>query len=79
MLKKQAKVLSEQQIKAVMSYLENCPRNQLRNQIIFLLSLHGLRSKEIASLEISMLTDSTGELATAISLQDKASRGCRAE
>jgi len=75
MLTKQAKVLSDQQIKAVMKYLESCPRNSLRNQIMFLLSLHGCRSKEIAELQISMITDSNGEIAPAIALQNKASKG----
>lgn len=74
MLSKQAKVLSEQQIKAVLKYLEGT-RNGLRNQVMFLLSLHGLRSKEVAELQISMVTDSEGHLAATISLEDKASKG----
>lgn len=75
MLKKQAKVLSDQQIKAVLSFLESTQRNALRNKVIFLLSLHGLRAKEIANLELSMITNAEGELAHGISLQDKASKG----
>lgn len=75
MLKKQAKVLSDPQIRAVIKYLESCPRNGLRNQLIFLLSLHGLRSKEIAELQVSMVTDSSGGIASSIALHDKASKG----
>lgn len=75
MLKKQAKVLNDQQIKAVLKYLESCPRNSIRNQIMFLLSLHGLRSKEIAELQISMITTSENDVSDTIALQDKASKG----
>ena len=47
-----------------------------RNKVIFLLSVCvGLRAKEIANLELSMITNAEGELADAISLQDKASKG----
>lgn len=74
MLGKQAKILTDQQIKAVFKYLEGS-RNGLRNQVMFLLSLNGLRAKEIAELEISMVTDSEGKIASVISLQDKASKG----
>lgn len=74
MLSKQAKVLSEQQIRAVMKYLEGT-RNGLRNQVMFLLSLHSLRAKEIADLEISMILDSEGKLSEVIRLQDKAAKG----
>lgn len=75
MLKKQAKVLGDQQIKAVLKYLESCPRNALRNQVMFLLSIHGLRAKEIAELQVGMIVDSEGQIADVISLQDKASKG----
>jgi len=75
MLKKQAKILTDKQIKAVLAYLDTTKRNRLRNKVIFLLSLHSLRAKEIADLEISMVLSSNGEIAQAISLQDKASKG----
>ena len=74
MLTKQAKVLSEQQIKAVLKYLAGT-RNGLRNQVMFLLSLHSLRAKEIAHLELEMILDSDGQLSKSIKLQDKASKG----
>ena len=75
MLKKQAKILTDKQIKAVLAYLDTTKRNRLRNKVIFLLSLHSLRAKEVADLEISMVLNSNGEIAQAISLQDKASKG----
>lgn len=71
---KQAKTLTDQQIKAVLGALEQS-RNGLRNKVMFLLSLHGLRSKEVASVEISMITDSSGVLADHITLEDRASKG----
>ena len=50
MLKKQAKILSEQQIKAVLSFLETT-RNAKRDKAIFLLSVYaGLRAKRSATL-----------------------------
>jgi len=75
MLKKQAKVLSQKQVKAVLAYLDSTKRNRLRSKVMFLLSLHGLRSKEIANLELEMITDAEGNISSAISLQDKASKG----
>ncbi len=74
MLGRQAKILSDIQIKAVLGALEGS-RNGLRNQVMFLLSLNGLRAKEIASLEISMITDADGNLSESIALEDKASKG----
>lgn len=75
MLGRQAKILSDMQIKAVLGALEGS-RNGLRNKVMFLLSLNGLRAKEIASLEIAMITDAEGNLADSIALEDKASKGC---
>lgn len=75
MLKKQAKIINDQQVRAVLKFLESYPRNSLRNQVMFLLSLHGLRSKEVANLQIAMVTNSAGEIADVIALEDKASKG----
>lgn len=75
MLKRQAKVLTDAQVKMVLKYLESCDRNALRNQVMFLLTLHGLRSKEVAELQISMVIDAEGAIADVISLEDKASKG----
>ena len=74
MLTKQAKILTDNQIQAVLAGLDDT-RNPLRNKLMFLLSLHGFRAKEVASLEISMVTDAEGQIADAIALEDKASKG----
>jgi len=74
MLGRQAKILSDIQIKAVLGALDGS-RNGLRNKVMFLLSLNSLRAKEIASLEISMITDAEGNLTDQIALEDKASKG----
>lgn len=75
MLGKQAKVLNDQQIKAVLKYLESCKRNSMRNQVMFLLSLNGLRAKEVAELQVSMIITSEGQISDLIALEDKASKG----
>jgi integrase len=74
MLGKQAKTLSDAQIRAILKYLERS-NNPLRDKVIFLLSLHGLRSKEIACLEISMVTTVDGEVSDFIAPEDKAAKG----
>lgn len=74
-LTKQAKTLSKHQQFALLSYLETT-RYAKRNKVIFLLSLRaGLRAKEIASITWGMITDAEGEIANAIKLQNKASKG----
>jgi integrase len=74
-LTKQAKILSETQQKAVLELVKTT-RYPTRNEVIFLLSVDaGLRSKEIAALEWSMITDSSGQLTDQIRLQNKASKG----
>ena len=74
MLGRQAKILSDMQIKAVLGALDGS-RNGPRNKVMFLLSLNSLRAKEIASLELSMITDAEGTLTDQIALEDKASKG----
>ncbi len=72
---KQAKFLSEPQIKATTQYLSTT-RNSLRDAVIFLLSVKsGLRAKEIALLTWQMVTDPEGNIADAIALQNIASKG----
>ena len=72
---KQAKILSEAQIKATTQYL-GTTRNSLRDTVIFLLSVKsGFRAKEIASLTWQMVTDPEGSIADAIALQNIASKG----
>lgn len=74
-LGKQAKVLSDNQQKAVIAFI-SANRSAQRNTIMFLLSVDaGLRAKEIASLEWSMITNGDGSLADVIRLQDKAAKG----
>jgi integrase/recombinase XerD len=74
-LGKQAKVLSETQQKAVISYLGTTNDPQ-RNLVMFLLSVDaGLRAKEIAQLEWSMVTHSDGSVSEAIRLEDRSSKG----
>ena len=72
---KQAKVLSEPQIRTTLQYLSTT-RNSVRDQTMFLLSVKsGLRAKEIASVTWQMVTDPEGCIADAIYLQDIASKG----
>lgn len=74
-LGKQAKILSETQQRAVVAYLAD-KRHPERNIAMFLLSVDaGLRAKELAELEWSMLTDSEGNIADAIRLENRASKG----
>ena len=74
-LGKQAKVLTENQQKAVLGYIAT-RRYPQRNTLMFLLSVDaGLRAKEIALLEWSMITDAQGKLTGEIRLEDSASKG----
>ena len=74
-LKKQAKVLTESQQKQVLAVLAS-RRNAARNTLMFLLSVDGgLRAKEIALLEWTMVLGSDGEIADAIRLEDRAAKG----
>ncbi len=72
---KQAKALSEAQVRTSLSHLA-VTRNPERDTAIFMLSIKaGLRAKEIASLRWSMVTDPEGHVADAMELQDMASKG----
>ncbi len=72
---KQAKILSEAQIRATQQYLATT-RNSLRDTVIFLLSVKsGLRAKEVAFLTWQMVTDPEGSISDAIALQNVASKG----
>ena len=74
-LGKQAKTLTDKQIKFVLSYIADT-RDPLRNKVLFLLSVDAaLRACEIASVEWSMVCDADGELTDEIRLQDKSSKG----
>ena len=72
---KQAKVLNQKQVDAVLHHIGK-RRNGLRNQVIFLLSVRaGLRAKEIAALRWSMVLDASGSVGDAIHLTNQASKG----
>jgi len=74
-LGKQAKTLSKGQQDAILNYLKDT-RYPQRNTVVFMLSTRsGLRAKEIASLTWGMITDASGEISDAISLQNIASKG----
>ena len=74
-LGKQAKILSKNQVEAMVQYL-GARRNGLRNQVILMLSVKaGLRAKEIANLKWSMILTAEGLVGDAIHLTDSASKG----
>ena len=60
-LKKQAKTRSDKQIKIALAYLDRTSLNVFKNKFILLLSVcAGLRAKEIANLELPMITNAEG-------------------
>ncbi len=74
-LSKQAKTLTEAQQKTVLEFIKTT-RHKTRNEVMLLLSVDaGLRAKEIAALEWSMITDASGQLTDQIRLEDKAAKG----
>jgi integrase/recombinase XerC len=74
-LGKQAKVLTEKQVRAVLVELDN-RRYPLRDRVIFLFSLKsGLRAHEIASITWSMVIDAEGNIADVIALENRAAKG----
>jgi len=73
-LTKQAKTLTQQQIKSIFSYIQT-QRYPIRNQIIFSLSIYsGLRAKEIAHLKFSEILNSNNEIDTHINLTNSTSK-----
>jgi integrase/recombinase XerD len=72
---KQAKIVSPTQERALLGYLATT-RYPARDRVLFLLSLKaGLRAKEIALLTWAMVTEADGQIATAIHLPNRASKG----
>jgi integrase/recombinase XerC len=72
---KQAKIVSPTQERAILGYLATT-RYPSRDRVMFLLSMKaGLRAKEIASLTWAMVTDAAGQIAEALQLQNRASKG----
>jgi integrase len=71
---KQAKTLSEDNIRDLLIYAE-CTRHPLRNQIIVLLSAKaGMRAGEIANLTWDMVLDANGGIGRTIELRDHAAK-----
>lgn len=72
---KQAKVLSNAQVQAMLRHFET-RRNVDRNKVIFLLTVKaGLRAKEVAGLRWSSVLNSEGTIGDHIELTDKTSKG----
>jgi integrase/recombinase XerC len=68
-------VLRRAELQRLLNYVSHS-RHPERDQVMILLSFKaGLRAKEISQLTWSMITDTTGELADAISLHNRASKG----
>lgn len=72
---KQAKVLRPRELQRLLDHVSHS-RHPDRDRVMVLLSFKaGLRAKEIAGLTWSMVTDATGELADAMALPNRASKG----
>jgi integrase len=72
---RQAKILNEHQLQALLAWLET-RKHAERNRLIVLLSFKaGLRAKEIASLKWSMIMNADGEMSNHIYLTNEASKG----
>jgi integrase len=72
---KQAKVLRQRELQRLLDHVSHS-RHPERDRVIVLLSFKaGLRAKEIAGLSWSMVLTASGELADAISLPNRASKG----
>lgn len=74
-LGKQAKIVSDKQVRAVLAELDT-RRYPLRDRAMFMFSLKvGMRAKEIGSVTWAMVTDSEGEIADVIALENRAAKG----
>jgi integrase/recombinase XerC len=74
-LGKQAKIIGDKQVRAVLAELD-ARRYPLRDRVMFLLSIKaGMRAVEIASVTWGMVTDAEGEIGDVIALQNRASKG----
>src|SRR5215831_15535969 len=74
-LGKQAKIISDKQVRAVLAELDT-RRYPLRDRAIFMFSLKaGMRAKEIASITWAMVIDAEGEIADVIALENRAAKG----
>ena len=74
-LGKQAKIISDKQVRAVLVEL-GTRRYPARDRAMFMLSLKaGMRAKEIALITWSMVTDAEGGVADVIALENRAAKG----
>ncbi len=74
-LGKQAKIISDRQVRAVLAELD-ARRYPLRDRVMFLLSLKaGMRAVEISRCTWAMVTDAEGKIGEVIALQNRASKG----
>ena len=72
---KQAKILTDKQVRAVLAELDT-RRYPLRDWVMVMLSIKsGLRTKEVAGITWGMLTDAEGEIGDMIALEDRAAKG----
>jgi integrase len=72
---KQAKILNEHQLQALLAWLDT-RKHSNRNRLIVLLSFKaGLRAKEIAFLKWSMVMNADGEIGDHVHLTNEASKG----
>src|SRR6202022_1069409 len=77
MLGKQAKIVTDKQVRAVFAEIDS-RRYPLRDRVMFLLSIKaGMRAIEVASVTWAMGTDAEGEIADVIALENRASKGKR--
>ena len=73
---KQAKILSEKQMRTALAYVSEHHRYPLRDRVMLLLSFKaGLRAKEIALATWSMVLDSDGAVGDTLELRNVASKG----
>jgi integrase/recombinase XerD len=70
-----AKSVSPTQERAMLGYLETTRYPHRDRVMVFVSMKAGLRAKEIASLTWTMVTDAAGQIAEAIHLQNRASKG----
>src|SRR5215469_7533586 len=76
-LGKEAKILSDKQIRAVLAELDT-RRYPFRDRVAFLLSVKaGMRAIEIASVTWNMVINSEGDIGDVIALENRAAKGKR--
>src|SRR5260370_18350163 len=74
-LHKQAKIINDRQVRAVLAELDT-RRYPLRDRVMFLLSIKaGLRAVEISRCTWAMVTNSESQIGDVIALQNRASKG----